>query len=101
MASLTKKDNSPYWYCCFTTPDGVRTKRSTKEVNRKKAEIVCARFEAESKMSGTKKPKIVSKKEAFSEKNFNLDESAGASRPSKKVEKKEITKNLDSKIPPG
>tara|TARA_B100001115_G_scaffold167565_1_gene146671 strand:- start:1689 stop:3899 length:2211 start_codon:yes stop_codon:yes gene_type:complete len=101
MASLTKKDNSPYWYCCFTTPDGVRTKRSTKEVNRKKAEIVCARFEAESKKSGTKKPKIVSKKEAFSEKNFNLDESAGAIRPSKKVEKKEITKNLDSKIPPG
>ena len=60
MASLTKKDNSPYWYCCFTTPDGVRTKRSTKEVNRKKAEIVCAKFEAESKNSSTKKPKIVS-----------------------------------------
>jgi len=49
MPSLTKKDNSPYWFCCFTTPDGKRTKRSTKQTDKKKAIAVCAEFERASK----------------------------------------------------
>ena len=49
MPSLTKKDNSPYWFCCFTTPDGKRTKRSTKQTDKKKAMAVCGEFEKASK----------------------------------------------------
>jgi len=45
MASLTRKPNSPYWYCCFTTPDGSRTKRSTKQTNRRVALAVCQEVE--------------------------------------------------------
>ena len=45
MASLTRKPNSPYWYCCFTTPDGSRTKRSTKQTNRREALAVCQEVE--------------------------------------------------------
>ena len=45
MASLTRKPNSPYWYCCFTTPDGSRTKRSTKQTNRREAMAVCQEVE--------------------------------------------------------
>jgi integrase len=29
MASLRKKDRSPFWYACFSMPDGIRTQRST------------------------------------------------------------------------
>lgn len=29
MASLRKKDRSPFWFACFTRPDGTRTQRST------------------------------------------------------------------------
>ncbi|MBK28388.1 MAG: hypothetical protein CMO77_06105, partial [Verrucomicrobiales bacterium] len=49
MPSLTKKENSPYWYCCFTTPDGKRTKRSTKQTDKKKAIAVCTEFEKATK----------------------------------------------------
>ena len=45
MASLTRKPNSPYWYCCFTTPDGSRTKRSTKQTNRREALAICQEVE--------------------------------------------------------
>jgi integrase len=29
MASLRQKENSPYWFACFSLPDGKRTQRST------------------------------------------------------------------------
>ena len=45
MASLTKKENSPYWFCCFTAPDGTRTKRSTKQTDKDKALLVCREYE--------------------------------------------------------
>jgi integrase len=38
MASLRKKPRSPFWFACFTLPDGRRVQRSTKETARKKAQ---------------------------------------------------------------
>ena len=45
MASLTRKDRSPYWFCCFTRPDGTRTKVSTKQANRSDAMAICLEWE--------------------------------------------------------
>lgn len=45
MASLRKKDRSPYWFACFTMPDGSRTQRSTKETSRKAAQAVADEWE--------------------------------------------------------
>lgn len=38
MAAIRKKDRSPYWFACFTLPDGRRVQRSTKETARKPAQ---------------------------------------------------------------
>jgi len=37
MASLWKRSNSPYWVACFTSGDGKRLKKSTKQRDRRKA----------------------------------------------------------------
>jgi integrase len=43
MAYLVKdaRGRSNYWYCCYTTPDGRRLKKSTKKSDRLKAWEVC------------------------------------------------------------
>ena len=41
MASLWKQLRSPYWFACFTAPDGRRVKKSTKQTDRKKAMTIC------------------------------------------------------------
>jgi integrase len=43
MACLVKRQNgrSPFWYCCYTTSDGQRLKKSTKQTDRAKAWEVC------------------------------------------------------------
>ena len=43
MACLVKdsKGRSKYWYCCYTTPDGKRLKKSTKQSDKEKAMVVC------------------------------------------------------------
>ncbi len=41
MASLWKRENSPYWFACFTGPRGERLKKSTKQISRNKALAVC------------------------------------------------------------
>jgi integrase len=38
MASLRKKARSPFWFACFTLPDGRRVQRSTKETNKREAQ---------------------------------------------------------------
>jgi hypothetical protein len=49
MASLIKRANSPFWFVCFTTADGRRLEKSTKETNRKRAlEVALALEQAES-----------------------------------------------------
>ena len=44
MASIWKHPKSKYWSACFTLPNGRRTKRSTKEVNRKKAQTIAEKW---------------------------------------------------------
>jgi integrase len=41
MASLWKREKSPYWVCCYTSTTGQRLKKSTKQRDRKKAWEVC------------------------------------------------------------
>jgi integrase len=45
MASLWKREKSPYWFCCYTSADGQRLKKSTKQTDRKKAWEVCLSIE--------------------------------------------------------
>lgn len=45
MPSLWKREKSPYWVCCYTSATGQRLKRSTKQVDRKKAWEVCLAIE--------------------------------------------------------
>jgi integrase len=45
MASLWKREKSPFWFCCFTSADGQRLKKSTKQRDRKKAWQVCLAIE--------------------------------------------------------
>src|SRR5260370_13246046 len=47
MPSLTKdsRGRSPYWICCYTSADGHRLKKSTKQKDRKKAWEVCLSIE--------------------------------------------------------
>lgn len=37
MAALRKKPRSPFWFACFSLPDGRRTQRSTKVTDRRQA----------------------------------------------------------------
>jgi hypothetical protein len=41
MACLVKRRDVPFWYCCYTTPNGRRLKKSTKQIDRVKAWEIC------------------------------------------------------------
>jgi len=45
MASIRRKENSKYWFACFTLPSGERAQRSTKETDRRKAQKLADAFE--------------------------------------------------------
>jgi integrase len=45
MGSLWKRQQSPYWVCCYTNANNQRCKKSTKQTDRKKAWQVCVAFE--------------------------------------------------------
>lgn len=47
MASIHKdpRNKSPYFYCAFVSSDGKRAFKSTKQTDRKKAEVTCRAFE--------------------------------------------------------
>jgi len=51
MASLHKdpREKSPFWYCSFYLPDGRRAFKSTKHLNRAKANTICLEWERASK----------------------------------------------------
>src|SRR4051794_4427828 len=51
MASVWKRSNSPYWVGCFTSGDGQRVKKSTKQTNRQKAVSVCLEWEHAAKQA--------------------------------------------------
>lgn len=43
------RNKSPFWYACFTLPNGRRTMRSTKHTDKRKAEAVCKEWQAAAK----------------------------------------------------
>jgi hypothetical protein len=45
MAALRKKFGSPFWFACFTLPDGRRTQRSTKLLERRDAMRLAMQWE--------------------------------------------------------
>jgi integrase len=53
MSSIHKdpRGKSPFWYACFTLPNGKRTSRSTKHTDKHKAQAVCAAWEKTSKLA--------------------------------------------------
>ena len=55
MASLWKREKSPYWFCCYTNASGQRLKKSTKQKDRKKAWEVCLSIERAEQFAKTGK----------------------------------------------
>jgi integrase len=45
MASLRKKDRSPFWFACYALPDGRRTQRSTGTDDKRKALTIAIKYE--------------------------------------------------------
>lgn len=45
MASLRKKERSPFWFACFQLPDGRRTQRSTGSDDRGEAQRIADKYE--------------------------------------------------------
>ncbi len=45
MASIFKRPGSPYYFCCFRGPVGTWVKKTTKEKDRRKAQIICVTWE--------------------------------------------------------
>ena len=45
MASLRRFPGTKYWYSCFTMPDGQPVQRSTRKIDRKKAQKMADQFE--------------------------------------------------------
>jgi integrase len=46
MASIRQREETKFWFACFTLPNGRRVQRSTKETNRKKAQQIADKWEA-------------------------------------------------------
>jgi len=40
-----KKDRSPFWFACYSLPDGRRTQRSTGTVDKRKALTIALKYE--------------------------------------------------------
>jgi integrase len=49
MASIRRKDRSPFWFACFTLPTGTRTQRSTGTADRRTAQRIANRLEDEAR----------------------------------------------------
>ena len=50
MASIHKRERSPFWYAAFTMPDGSRAFRSTKKRERRAAMEICLEWERAAKL---------------------------------------------------
>ena len=46
MASIREREGSKFWFGCFTLPNGRRVQRSTKETDRKRAQLIADKWEA-------------------------------------------------------
>jgi integrase len=56
MATVVKdpRNRSPFWYACFTTADGRRLKKSTKETSQSKARIIAEALQRAEDMAKTR-----------------------------------------------
>jgi len=45
MASIFKRPGSPNYFCCFRGPTGAWVKKTTKEKDRRKAQVICVAWE--------------------------------------------------------
>jgi hypothetical protein len=52
MASLRKIPGSRYWIACFTVPGDARKQRSTKEVDRRRAQRIADQYEEAARLAG-------------------------------------------------
>jgi integrase len=55
MASLREKPNSPFFTACYTGADGRRIQRSTKQSDRRKAQVIADKWEEAAKLAGEKR----------------------------------------------
>jgi|JI10StandDraft_1071094.scaffolds.fasta_scaffold04155_14 integrase len=55
MASVRRKDRSPFWFACFTSADGSRTQVSTKQRDRRKAQATADQFEKAARLGVEKR----------------------------------------------
>jgi hypothetical protein len=62
MASLRRKEDSKFWFACFTLKDGTRTQRSTKETDQKKAQKIADEYEraARQEMTARQAQRVIS-----------------------------------------
>ena len=62
MACIRRKQDSKYWFACFTNANGTRAQRSTKETDRKKAQRVADTFEqvARGRMTARQAQRVIS-----------------------------------------
>lgn len=51
MASIHRRESSPYWYAAFYMPDGSRVFRSTKTTDRRKAKAICAEWDKANRLA--------------------------------------------------
>ena len=46
MASITRKKGTRYWFACYTDNKGKRKQRSTKEIDKRKAQSIADKVES-------------------------------------------------------
>ena len=51
VASLREKARSPFFFACFTAPDGRRVQRSTKQTKRKQAQAMANEWEKAARLA--------------------------------------------------
>jgi integrase len=55
VASLREKARSPFFFACFTAPDGRRVQRSTKQTKRKQAQAMANEWEKAARLAAEKR----------------------------------------------
>jgi integrase len=61
------RNRSPFWYACYTTADGRRLKKSTKETNQAKAKLIAESLQSAEKMAGERTLTAVRTRQLLSE----------------------------------
>ena len=69
MAIVVKdcRNRSPFWYACYTTADGRRLKKSTKETNQAKAKLIADALQNAENMAAERTLTAVRTRELLSE----------------------------------